>query len=74
MSRNMIRKTLVDKVKMNDDHSMIAFTLDVGNTERLTGGIKDMKNNEVLKNIRLENISQIEFGRGRETIYYVETD
>ncbi len=70
----MIRKTLVDKVKMNDDHSMIAFTLDVGNTERLTGGIKDMKNNEVLKNIRLENISQIEFGRGRETIYYVETD
>jgi len=74
VSRNMIRKTLVDKVKMNDDHSMIAFTLDVGNTERLTGGIKDMKNNEVLKNIRLENISQIEFGRGRETIYYVETD
>ncbi len=74
MSRNMIRKTLVDKVKMNDDHSMIAFTLDVGNTERLTGGIKDMINNEVLKNIRLENISQIEFGRGRETIYYVETD
>jgi len=70
----MIRKTLVDKVKMNDDHSMIAFTLDVGNTERLTGGIKDMINNEVLKNIRLENISQIEFGRGRETIYYVETD
>ena len=74
MSRNMIRKTLVDKVKMNDDHSMIAFTLDVGNTERLTGGIKDMINNEVLKNRRLENISQIEFGRGRETIYYVETD
>ena len=70
----MIRKTIVDKVKMNDDHSMIAFTLDIGNTERLTGGIKDMQKNEVLKNIKLEGISQIEFGRGRESIYYVETD
>jgi hypothetical protein len=39
----LIRKTIVDKVKMNDDHSLIAFTLDIGNTERLTGGIKDMK-------------------------------
>ena len=74
VSRSMIRKTIVDKVKMNDDHSMIAYTLDIGNTERLTGGIKDMKTNEVLKNIKLEGISQIEFGRGRENIYYVETD
>ena len=74
MSRSMIRKTIVDKVKMNDDHSMIAFTLDIGNTERLTGGIKDMLKNEVLKNIKLEGISQIEFGRGRDSIYYVETD
>lgn len=38
----MRRKTLIDKVKMNDDHSLIGFTLDVGNTERLTAGIKDM--------------------------------
>lgn len=74
MSRGMIRKTIVDKVKMNDDHSLIAFTLDIGNTEKLTGGIKDMKSGEVLKNIKLENISQMEFGRGRDTIYYVETD
>ena len=40
--KSMIRKTIVDKVKMNDDHSLIAYTLDIGNTERLTGGIKDM--------------------------------
>jgi protease II len=53
----MIRKTIVEKVKMNDDHSLIAFTIDIGNTERLTGGIKDMKKNEVLKNIKLEGIS-----------------
>lgn len=58
---------------MNDDHSLIAFTLDIGNTERLTGGIKDMQTKEIMK-IKLEGISQIEFGRGRDTIFYVETD
>ena len=57
VSQRMVRKTLVDKVKMNDDHSIIAFTIDIGNTERLTGGIKDMNENEVLKNIKLESIS-----------------
>ena len=71
VSQRMLRKTLVDKVKMNDDHSMVAFTVDIGNTEKLTGGIKDMAKNEVLKNIKLEGISQIEFGRGRDTIFYV---
>lgn len=42
---------------MNDDHSLIAFTIDIGNTEKITGGIKDMQKNEVLKNIKLEGIS-----------------
>ena len=42
VSKKLLRKTIVDKVKMNDDHSMIAFTLDIGNTEKITGGIKDM--------------------------------
>ncbi len=41
---------------MNDDHSLIGFTIDIGNVEKLTGGIKDMKKNEVLKSIKLENI------------------
>lgn len=59
---------------MNDDHSLIAFTIDIGNTEKLTGGIKDMTTNEVLKNIKLEGISQMEFGRGRDTLFFVETD
>lgn len=45
VSQRMVRKTIVDKVKMNDDHSLIAFTIDIGNTERLTGGIKDMRKN-----------------------------
>ena len=35
--------TVIDKIKMNHDHSLIAFTVDIGNTERLTGGVKDMK-------------------------------
>ena len=74
ISKSMLRKTLVDKVKMNDDHSLVAFTLDIGNTERITGGIKDMGKNEVLRNVKLEGISQIEFGEGRDTIFYVETD
>lgn len=29
-------------MKINDDHTLIGFTLDIGNTEKLTGGIKDM--------------------------------
>lgn len=74
ISKSMLRKTLVDKVKMNDDHSLVAFTLDIGNTERITGGIKDMVKNEVLRNVKLEGISQIEFGEGRDTIFYVATD
>lgn len=53
---------------------MIAFTVDIGNTERLTGGIKDMKTGEVLQHIKLEGISQMEFGAGNDTIFYVETD
>lgn len=51
------RKTILQKFKMNDDHSVVAFTIDIGNTEQLTGGIKDMKTNEVLRNIKLESIS-----------------
>jgi len=70
----MLRKTIIDKIKMNDDHSMIAFTLDIGNTERLTAGIKDMQKNEVLRSIKLENVTSLEFGRGRDILYYVETD
>jgi hypothetical protein len=38
----MLRRTLIDKIKANDDHSMVAFTLDIGNVEKLTGGLKDM--------------------------------
>jgi hypothetical protein len=45
ITQKYLRKTIVDKVKMNDDHSLIGFTLDIGNTETLTGGVKDMQTN-----------------------------
>lgn len=70
----MLRKTIVDKVKMNDDHSLVAFTLDIGGSERLTAGIKDMTKNEVIANFKLEGVSTIEFGKGHDTVFYVETD
>lgn len=57
VSQRNLRKTIVEKVKMNDDHSLVAFTIDIGNTERLTGGIKDMKKGQVLSNFKLQGIS-----------------
>lgn len=59
--KRSLRKTVVDKIKMNGDHQMIAFTVDIGNNERCTGGIKNMKTGKVIPNIKLEGISQIEF-------------
>ena len=50
-----IMETAVMKLKMSDDHSKAAFTLDVGNTEQLTAGVKDMETNTV-SNLRLENV------------------
>ena len=61
-------------MKINDDHTMIAFTLDIGNTERLTGGVKDLRTNQIYINIRLEDVSQMEFGSGHDQLFYVETN
>jgi len=66
--------TVIDKLKMNSDHSKIGFTVDIGNQEIITGGIKCMKTNKILSHIRLENISSMEFGADGDTLYYVETD
>jgi protease II len=69
-----MRNTVVDKIKMSDDHSLIAFTVDIGNNERLTGGIKSMKTGKLLRDVKLEGISQIEFAKGNNLIIYVEMD
>ena len=40
--RRHLRTSAIDKMKMNDDHSFIAFTVDINNNEKLTAGVKDM--------------------------------
>ena len=60
----LLKTTVVDKIKMNQDHSLIAFTVDIGNNERCTGGLKDMKTGKIIPNWRVEDVSQIEvFGK-----------
>ena len=39
----LLRKSVVDKFKISDDHMMVAFTFDIGMSEKLTGGFKDMR-------------------------------
>ena len=52
-----MRTSYVDKLKMNDDHSLIAFTIDIGNTERCTAGVKCMATGEIRRDLKLENVS-----------------
>ena len=61
---------------MSDDHSLVAFTVDIGNTEMLTGGVRDMTEDVVLPQIMLPNIGQIEFGGGDKpkSLYFTESD
>jgi len=51
----LLRKTVVSKFKMSDDHNLVCFTIDIGNTEQLTGGIKDMSTGKILP-VKLERI------------------
>lgn len=57
----LLRKTQVSKFKLSDDNMMVAFTLDIGNTEFLTAGFKDLATNTVLP-IKLESIGTVDFG------------
>ncbi len=55
MPPRLLRKTIVSKLKMSDDHNLVGFTIDIGNTEQLTGGIKDMTTGKILP-VKLESI------------------
>jgi hypothetical protein len=44
----LLQSTFVDKIKINDNHGLIAFTVNIGNQEKLTGGIKSMKLGTIL--------------------------
>ncbi len=46
---------------MSDDHNIVGFTIDIGNTEILTGGFKDMTTGKILST-KLERVGGIEFG------------
>ena len=53
---HLLKSSFVNKIKMSDNHNMVAFTIDIGNTEFLTGGVKDMTTNRVLPNLILKNV------------------
>lgn len=53
---------------------MAAFTVDIGNTESCTGGVKDMKTGKLLSHIKLKNVSMLEFSNDGEHLFFVETD
>ena len=60
---------------MSDDHSLLAFTVDIGNTEVLVGGIKSIADQKLL-DITLPRVGQIEFSGGENPkfAYYTESD
>jgi protease II len=43
-----LRQTLVDKFRVSDDNNVVAFTIDIGNTEHLTLGFKNLKDKKFL--------------------------
>ena len=53
---HLLKTSFVNKIKMSDNHNLVAFTIDIGNTEFLTGGVKDMTTNSVLPNLILKNV------------------
>jgi len=65
--------TVVDKIKLNYDHSKVAFTVDIGNNERCTGGLKDMNTGKIDLDIKLKDISAIEFAKN-DNLIFVELD
>jgi len=69
-----LRTTSVDKIKMSDSHNMLAFTVDMENTEIMTGGVKDLAKNEYLPYFVFNNVHTMEFGAGEDPryLYYTE--
>lgn len=48
ISESLIRRTKVDKFKISDSSNLVAFTVDIGNTEILTLGFKNLETKEIL--------------------------
>jgi len=71
-----LRTTSVDKIKMSDNHDMLAFTVDIENNEIMTGGVKDLAKNEYLPYFVFNNVHTMEFGAGKDPrfLYYTESN
>ena len=70
-----MRTTSVDKIKLSDNHNLMAFTVDIMNDEVMTGGVKDLEKNEYLPYFVFKNVHTMEFGPGENPryLYYTET-
>ena len=70
-----LRTTSVDKIKMSDNHNLLAFTVDIENNEVMTGGVKDLDKNEYLPYFVFTNVHSMEFGAGDNPryLYYTES-
>lgn len=70
-----MRTTSVDKLKLSDSHKLLAFTVDIENSEVLTGGVKDLDKNEYLPYFVFKNVHTMEFGAGENPrfLYYTES-
>lgn len=53
--REKRRTTIVSKLRVSDDHSKVAFTVDIGNTERQCVGVRDMSTGTYMP-IQIENV------------------
>lgn len=70
-----LRTSSVDKIKLSDNHSLLAFTVDIENNEIMTGGVKDLAKNEYLPYFVFKNVHTMEFGAGDNPryLYYTES-
>ena len=50
----------------------VAFTLDIGNSDRLTAGFKDLHAGKLLPYV-IHNVGTVEFGTNN-TVFYTECD
>lgn len=71
--REKRRSTLISKLRVSDDHSKVVFTVDIGNTERQTAGIRDMAK-RCYSPLPIQNVCQCEFGASSNVLFYTETD
>jgi protease II len=71
--REKRKSTVITKLRVSDDHGKVAFSVDIGNTERQTVGIRDMVKGSY-SHFHIENVCQCEFGASSNILFYTETD